>query len=186
MMTPTPASTRRYRTRAVIDAEQYFDISRLLDSLDPPITDREMEYVHRAAVASFAYDGHRGRQSPFPSPADFIDALWGLDERSPSMSGTQGERNTTLLRLAYKIKETIKEELRDADARLYILDCPLCGQHNTHVNIGPPPYWNVDILWKPRMLTIRFFCECRRFKFVHYDIVEKLALEKAASDFALL
>lgn len=182
-----PSSTRRYRTRAVIDAEQYFDIGRLLDKLKPSIADREMEGVHRAAVATFAYDGHRGRQSPFPAPADFIDDLWDVDEKSPAITGIDGRRNITLLRLAHKIKGAIQKEIETEDARLYILDCPVCGNHKTHTNVGPPPYWSNDReLWAPRMLTLRFFCRCRKYELIDYETVEERALEKAAPDFALI
>jgi hypothetical protein len=166
-----------------MDAREYFNLANILHSLKP--TEREFEFIFKAAVSVTTYDGMRGAKSPFPNPLDFIESYFGyVDEDAPVWPLEDRHRSTAMLRATSRLIEYLNKQRDNLALGVFDVCCPICDEASLFATIGFGITWN-DRRETPevdydhlRMLALDVTCNCRSFTTLDFDLVEALAREE--------
>ena len=174
---PTPVVTRTYSDKEQRLAKSFFDAELRAQKLNP--TPDEMVVVLAAAVSIFAYKAKKGSRSPFPSPQDFVDHYFEIDEEDPALGGENGLRATLMLKLAWKIHNQIKEQLTLGVTDNILATCPDCRRDTIDCHIGTLPCYHKGKLVPddaPRLVALFLHCDCSGLGTAHFAQIEHEAL----------
>lgn len=174
----TPSSTRTYLSKEQILFREHLNLDRRIEKLNP--TPAEMEAIHHAAVAFFAYNASRGRRSPFPSPFDFIDDFMGVDPDAPALPREQSKRGTIMLKLAYHLYHELKSQVDSDCTQAVSIRCPACEKKTMICHIGTGfklgSNSKITVSQNPRLVALYKKCICQGVGTVQLKQFEREAL----------
>ena len=158
---------------ARMNADKHFNLDVYLEHIEGYAP--YIEAVRKASAVMFAYDVSRGTRTPFPSAFHFIEEIFDMRKRDAASRFTRAERyaSTWLLRTAFKLHE-YTEEISDTFTTAMVR-CPQCGDVTIETQVGKLPKLG-DI--HPRMVSLRFGCNCKKFRTTDYYAIEALALSE--------